>query len=322
MKTAVLHREGSLHRFAVAAEDGELERAAVDKESRTATFVVATERAVSFWFGAEVLRMSGVDLKRFKKNPVVVDTHNTWSIRSILGTAKVRVEGKQLLADITFDATPEGEAAWQRVMSGSLRATSIGYMPDRERTKQLREGETDGKGDSLVTGPAFIVKGWELREITMCPVPADEDALRRSFYTPARPEESPVKKPKMSYSELPVDDDADEGGERAAPVVERTKEDLDAERDARVAENRAKQRAAIAAEIRSITPSDMKDVGEGLVLEGLDVEAARKRLLEERAKRSKPLGTTEPAPIPTTTPAKTNDADEIRSLVTKATAKA
>lgn len=310
MTVRALHREGSL---LTRAEAG-AERAAIDEETRTATFVVATERPVPMWFGTEVLRMSGVDLRRFKKNPVVVDSHNTWSIRSILGTAKVRKEGTQLLADITFDETDEGEAAWQRVRSGSLRATSIGYMPDRTKTKQLLDGETDGKGESLVSGPAVVCKSWELREITMCPVPADEDALRRSYYGASRRSGS------MKYSEL----ETDEGERPGRPQVEeKSKDELEAERASRVAKLRADKRASEIAEIRGFTPEGLKAEAEACILEGLGVEDTRKRLLEARTKKNQPVGTPEPAPAPTPTPAKPkSDADEIRSLVANATGQA
>jgi hypothetical protein len=159
------------------------QRAAIDEATRTATFVVATEAPVSMWPGApgEVLRMRGCDLSAYRRNPVVVDAHQL-DVKSILGTSKARVEGRQLLADVTYDTTPEGEAAWARVKSGSLRAASIRYEVDPKKVRRLGAGERDGD----VEGPAFVVDGWTLREVTMCAVGRDRDALRRSHGASAR----------------------------------------------------------------------------------------------------------------------------------------
>ena len=171
-----------LHRYA----DGAQVRG-VNDETRTATFVASTENPVAMGWGApEVLRMSGVDLSRYKANPVVLNTHDRYSVESILGTAVATRVGRELHAAVRFDETPEGEAAWARVKSGSLRALSIGYSVDPAKIKSIGAGESDGAGESRVDGPASIVRGWQLMEISVVPVPADQDALlRRSVYAGA-----------------------------------------------------------------------------------------------------------------------------------------
>lgn len=273
------------------------ERAAIDEATRTATFVVSTEAPVAMWPGApgEVLLMKGCDLRDYKRNPVVVDAHRL-DVKSILGVGKPRIEGRQLVAEVTYDETPEGEAAWQRVRSGSLRAASIRYDIDPKSVVRLLEGETFGKGESKVTGPAFVVKSWVLREITMCAVGRDKDALRRSYEHIASGARR-RKESGMADENEGVPADENEGApEDGGQVV--TKEELEAARKARIAQHRSKERLALHDEIRSMAPADMKDVAEQCVLEGLDVEASRKRMLEERAKRAAPIGTPEPAPAP------------------------
>jgi hypothetical protein len=281
MKGATLCRSGEL------LVEGE--RAAIDEATRTATFVVATEAPVAMWPGApgEVLRMKGADLREYKRNPVVVDAHRI-DVKSILGVARIRVEGRQLLADVTYDQTPEGEGAWLRVKSGSLRAASIRYEIDPKKTVRLLEGETDGKGEDQVTGPAFVCRGWKLVEVTMCAVGRDRDALRRSY--------EHITSGARRREERSMADENEGAPEDGGQVV--TKEELEAARKARIAQHRSKERLALHEEIRSMAPADMKDVAEQCVLEGLDVDAARKRMLEERAKKAAPVGTPEPAPAP------------------------
>ena len=52
-------------------------------------FVAATEQPVQTYFGPEVLRISdrSVNLKRYRSNPVILDTHDRYGIGSIVGRA-------------------------------------------------------------------------------------------------------------------------------------------------------------------------------------------------------------------------------------------
>lgn len=275
---------------------------ALDEEKRTASFVAGTENGVMTYAGPEVLRMTGARLGRFRKNPVVLDTHNRYETDAIVGRASVSVDkdGRRLLADVTFADTPRAENVWRLVKGGFLRAVSIGFMPNRNKTKILREGERDGEGDSMVAGPAVIVREWELLELSMVPVPADEDALRRSLYDSLSNPENKEGGMKLSdvmegaRSETPA---APAGAPPAAQAASPTpaKTDSPEERQAQVLEARRRQ-------VMAICPRGLEDVAEAALLEGLDLEGARKRLLEAKAARSKPVGTPE-APVQQTTSA-------------------
>lgn len=266
----------------------------LDKEKRTAQFVASTERAVRTWNGPEVLRMSGVRLGRFRKNPVVLDTHNRYGLDSVIGRADVRVDkdARQLHATIEYAPTAAGEQAWRLVEGGFVRAVSIGYAVNPAKVTRLREGESDGEGDARVEGPAAVVREWELLEISNVPVPADEDAVRRAFFD-SLPEEGTMERginftdamgergeavPAPKPAPAPVAAPAPK-----APVYDETPE----ERAARVLE--ANKRAALA-----ICPRGLESVAEAAVLEGLPVEKIRERLLKAQAERLKPVGTPEP----------------------------
>lgn len=318
---------------------------AVNEEERSAEFVASTENAVWTWRGPEVLRMAGGDLSQFQRNPVVLDAHNRWDSSSIVGGAGkgvggwVKREGRQLICKIVFAETARAEDIWKLVRGGFLRAVSIGYMIDPSSIKQLLEGETDGTGEAKVTGPAIVVKRWKLMEISMVPLPADEDALRRSFYAPTTGAEETRMAAEhaagFSYSEVPgigtTPNQANvnaaaaepkagapapamrllEGGQAPAPTPEELR--------ARNAKAALEERAAIDAQIRAFTPADLKGVADDCILAGLGVAETRAKLLEARAKRSAPVGTPDPpAPQAPTTEKKKNEGDEIRALITKA----
>lgn len=281
----------------------EIEVRAVDVEKRRASFVASTERAVMTGMGPEVLRMRGARLQRYRKNPVVLDSHDRHGIDSIVGRAEVRVdnETRQLLADVEFAASPRGEAAWALVRDGFLRAVSVGYRPNGKRTRQLREGEADGEGEARVAGPALVVNEWELVELSMVPVPADEDALRRAFYA----EGGDMKFSDVMDGGSPAPSPAPAPAPPAAPVKDETV--TRAESAAAAAKARAEEHAANAAQIRDLARgAGLADLGETCVLEGLGVEESRKRLLEAHAAKKKPLGTPEPAAA-TVAPATTNN---------------
>ena len=159
----------------------------IDEEARTATFVAATERPVEMWGGVEVLRMAGARLDRFVKNPVVLDCHFHGDV---VGRAVASVEGRQLLAVVTFARTERAEELWGLVRDGFLRSVSVGYRV--LGTREIKAGAFDGEGEARVEGPAVIVDQWELCEISLVPLPADEDALLvRSFYGARRAPETP-----------------------------------------------------------------------------------------------------------------------------------
>lgn len=310
-----------LHRYA----DG-TEVRGIDEKARTATFVASTERPVPMGWGApEVLRMSGVDLSRYKANPVVLNSHGRFSVESILGTAKVSRVGRELHAEVHFDETPEGEAAWSRVKSGSLRALSVGYSVDPSKIKSIGQGESDGTGESRVDGPASIVRGWQLMEISVVPVPADQDALlRRSVYAgQARKGSAPMSLEFTNISQLAAD--APPANTPAPAPPTRSLDEQVAERDRRLAEHRAATRAAIDGQIRAFAPPSVNDVADECVLDGLDLEAARTKIRAAYlARRSAPNGTPEPsavAPLPpaggqTNTPAPELTSDVVLRALT------
>lgn len=291
---------------------------AVEGEDRTYEFTVATEAPVNVGYGVpEILRMSGCKLARYRKNPVVIDTH-THGIKSILGKSAPRIENKRFLAKITLDETEEGEAAKKRIDSGSLRTCSVGYFVNWKKARELREGEVDGD----VTGPAIVQREWTPFEITLCPVPADEDAVRRRSFE-ANTGRGRRKKPmkKMSYAGLPAPaDDADETDEEIDAEegeVQERQAPAPAPKPRPVAkpapvtllpsERAARDCEALKRQVMAFTPKGLEAVAERALLEGQDAEEVRATLLKAHAKRSKPLGTPEPIEEPEQKPAETKN---------------
>lgn len=114
------------------------------------------------------LVMAGVQLDRYRANPVFGYGHRYWT-REDLPIGKgdsVTVKGKQLLIDVTFDqGDPFAVEVERKYRSGYLNAVSIGF--DVWKWK-------DGKGNYWSGG---IAEEWELTELSSVPVPMDAEAV-------------------------------------------------------------------------------------------------------------------------------------------------
>jgi len=264
----------------------------IDDEKREATFVASTENGVRTYGGIEFLRMKGARLKRYRRNPVVLDTHDRYSAESIVGSATVKVEGRELIARIRYAKTDRANTVWELVRDGHLRAVSIGYVPNAEKTRLLGQGEVDGDAPNQIVGPGRVVREWELLEISMVPIPADEDALRRTFNE--RVETA------MQYSQLPGlnTQDPKPEGRSQAPAPEPKPEAPTPTAPSQVDEADAREFKRVEL-IRRYAPRGLESVADQLVLEGASVEDAKKRFADEIAAQSQPVGTPPPADAPT-----------------------
>lgn len=99
------------------------------------------------------------ELKWFKKNSVLLDSHNYHSIDFILGKVKKITQDPTLSGEIEFATiTEKGQRAKDLVDGGFLNASSVGFIPL----------EFDNEGNILKS---------ELLEISLVSVPANPRAL-------------------------------------------------------------------------------------------------------------------------------------------------
>lgn len=132
------------------------------EESRTATFVASTESLDSH---GTILRQDW-DLSRYERNPIVLWNHNP---NEPIGTASIRVEDGQLLADVTFDdVDPQAIRVQGLVKRKVVRGMSVGF----------RAGQTTlvDTGDGFV--PVYSQN--KLFEVSVVSLPSNEDSLARA----------------------------------------------------------------------------------------------------------------------------------------------
>lgn len=137
------------------------------EEDRTIEFIVSKEIVDR---GGDVVKIKGIDLKNFKKNPVIMLSHNHSDLP--IGKAiSMRKTGDELRMKVEFP-TPEvyslGDTVYKLVKGGFLNATSVGIIPDYKSMEF-----PEGKG-----GASRIINKCELFEVSVVGIPMNQSALR------------------------------------------------------------------------------------------------------------------------------------------------
>lgn len=163
---------------------------AFDEESRSFDVVASTDTLDGH---GDIVEQT-FDLKRYKKNPVVLWLHNSFGCFDgsrpedflPIGKAEnVKVTGGQLEARIVFaseKASPIAERIFHQVREGSLRAVSIGFKPGKvTRTENADTGKV-----------TYRLSNNELFEISVVPIPSNPDAVAKSLAQAEREELSRI----------------------------------------------------------------------------------------------------------------------------------
>ncbi|KJS40390.1 MAG: hypothetical protein VR70_05845 [Rhodospirillaceae bacterium BRH_c57] len=249
----------------------------VDESDRTVDVVISAGAAVRRYdYRAdreyiETLEISpaAVRLGRLNAGASVLDSHNNWSMRGVVGAVvpgSARVEGGLLVARVKFSARPDADAMFRDVVAGVVRHISAGYVTHKREV------------DETTTPPTYRATDWEPHEISVVPIPADPEAGFRSFDPPITPTASPADNTKErqmadQVTNIPAADDAAVIAVRAEAVqAERTR----------------------AAEIRTI--ARQANLGDEFVEQhvtaGHDVADVRKAALDAIANKAEPAGST------------------------------
>ena len=150
----------------------------LDREARTIEAVALSGRAPAVrpapapdgsntrWI--EELDASGADLTGLIGAPLLKDHRN--AVDSAVGSvADARREGDCLLTGLSFDPSPEADAALAKIAAGSVRGVSLGYIVRAWKREGLRNGL-----------PVFVATQWAPAELSLTPLPVDAGATFRS----------------------------------------------------------------------------------------------------------------------------------------------
>ena len=143
-------------------------KAAIDSDARTVT-VVASDATLDRM--GDTIDPAGWDITGYERNPVVMRDHS-YRVENIIGQAeRTWVEDGRLMQRHRIDpgeANPEAQSVWARILSGSLRAVSVGFHAVEWRKRKDADGEWTGGWDFLRQ---------ELLEVSWVAIPANPAAL-------------------------------------------------------------------------------------------------------------------------------------------------
>lgn len=152
---------------------GEVETKAVTTGGRKRMRVRMTTPSVDRM--GDVIVPSGVQLRWFKKNPVVLFAHKyDMPPVGVVDTDTISVSDKWIDAEVIFDEGVAGSEVARMYMSQPplMRAWSVGFIP-------LKWDLIEDADEKRVTG--YRVTKWELLELSAVPVPANPEALSRDL---------------------------------------------------------------------------------------------------------------------------------------------
>jgi phage head maturation protease len=129
----------------------------------------------------DVVIPAGARYDNYMKNPVIPYAHD-YKALPVAKALDVRLEGAALVMRFQFPpaGTYEFADTVRRLWAGGfLNAVSIGFIPLTWVDNQGQSGKRDGETGAWFMGGT--VTEWELLEVSIVPVPANQEALRRIF---------------------------------------------------------------------------------------------------------------------------------------------
>jgi HK97 family phage prohead protease len=167
-----------------------------DTGDRQLTFTISTSAVDR---DNDSVNQTGWQLENYKLNPVVLFSHDTSSL-PVAKCTQIGIQDGNLTAVVEFIpleipvAGPMAEAVYQLCLKGFMSACSVGFRP----LKWEFSDDPARGADSYNGGCDFISQ--ELMEFSICPVPANPQAL---IITPSQPVIStpvPVESEKLNNS--------------------------------------------------------------------------------------------------------------------------
>ena len=144
---------------------------ALEGEENTRKFLLtfSSEEPYERWFGVEILshQEGAIDLSRLNGIGVVLFNHDK---NKVLGKIlRAWVENERGYAEIEFDNDEFAEVIRQKVVGGTLKGVSVGYIV--MAWEEVKGGATSSDGKHK--GPCSVAVSWMPTEISIVSVPAD-----------------------------------------------------------------------------------------------------------------------------------------------------
>lgn len=269
----------------------------LDTESRSLEVTCASESRVQVFDWErwepidEILLMSGCKMPDSRQIPLL-DSHQRHSTASVIGSCRnLQATPTQLVGRAYFADDPGAESAWGKTRDGHITDFSVGYSVDA--ATWVPEGQSAVIDGRSFVGPLRVVTAWTVKELSVCPIGADETAKARAEADNHQARGIPVPQSKENAMDKQLRAFLESRGLSKEANDERAWEflrTLDAPSQAAAVApdvNEAVRTAIVAererhAEITAMgVRFDCADVAAQLVASGATVDAARAKVLEQ-----------------------------------------
>lgn len=228
----------------------------VDKDNGTLEAIFSTQDVDRH---GDTVIQEGWDLTNFKKNPVILNSHNYGDAAEVIGKASnVRIEKKKLIGNITFaiNENPKAKVIFDLYSNGFLSAFSVGFIPSK--FKEDKNGNVDW----------YIIEEAELLEVSAVSVPANARALAKKKGIEVDVLEEEPEVPEEKDEDVAEEDEEEVIEKEADEIIDEAKDkEIEVDEDNEVVEN-------------SIKPSYNK-----MVLDSLDRISQEKKMELKRIKK-------------------------------------
>jgi len=144
---------------------------ALEGQGRTLQVSFSSEEPYERWFGSEILQhdADSIDLSRLNEIGVLLFNHCRDDVLGKVIKAWVDPAARRCYADVQFDTDEDSEKIYQKVLSGTLKGTSVCY--DVDNWEEVADGKSSTSG--RFTGPCWVALRWVPFEISIVSIPAD-----------------------------------------------------------------------------------------------------------------------------------------------------
>ncbi len=237
----------------------------IDEEKRTASAVISTEQAVIVfdwerWEPVQEILLSRGMMPIGNQQVPLLNAHSRYSTTAVRGSARnIVVADGEMRADVVLSSLAEDE--WTLIREGHLTDLSVGYRTYKDHSVRIDPGKTaDVNGKKYSNDdenmPLYVRTQWQLKEVSLVPIGADDMAKFRAEVMPSRANiDSDTQKTKGVRMDQEETKKREEEQRKAHDIeMEEAKESARKEAE-RKAEENAEQKRVATQEIREMVRS-------------------------------------------------------------------
>jgi hypothetical protein len=165
-----------------------VQQSTADATVRSVRVVTATENPVERWdesrgmVVAEVLEMDGMQLRPGAKQIPIVDSHDTSTVRNVLGSLReLNITGDEFGGTAYFASDDESQRAYKKLVEGHITDFSITAQPNEIMELRAGQSYTTSRGTEVI-GPANVITNWTPLDASLVATGADSrSTVRRSY---------------------------------------------------------------------------------------------------------------------------------------------